>query len=460
MNHKPFLIVIYLTCVVALLSCKKYLEVGPPRVNLTGQTVFASNSTATAAMLSVYIPMEQSGIAHNLTTWGGIASDELTNYSTSASTVAIASNNITPENGNINTIWTSLYQYIYRCNSVIEGTTNNQNLTETVRRQLQGEAYFVRAFCHFQLLNFFGNIPYNKVTDYAVTSTQAQQDATAILPQLIADLQLSKSLLREEYVKGDNTPGTDRIRPNKWAAAALLARVYLFSEQWARAEAETDTVLQKPMYALNPELQQVFRSTSSEVIWQLQPVVPGFNSYAGAVSQPTAFRPFFFSLAQSLVDSFETGDKRKTAWVTLTTYSGQNYSWLHKYKVGQNAPTLTEFTTLIRLAEVYLVRAEARARQDKITLALEDVNRIRDRAGLPGLILTLQEDVVRVVLKERRLELFGEFPHRWFDLTRTNQANTVMPVIKGTSWSSTDQLFPIPQNEMLRHPGMIQNQGY
>lgn len=460
MNNKPFLFLFCCGLLLSAVSCKKYLEVGPPRSNLTGKTVFSSDNTAIAAMLSVYTQMEQSGMAYNVTIYAGTASDELNNHSSSATASAIANNNITPENSNINSLWSSLYNYIYQANSVLEGTASGQGLSDAVRRQLQGEAYFVRAFCHFYLLNFFGNIPYNTVTDYTVTSVQQQQNASQLLPEIISDLKLSKSLLSAAYVKADNTPGTERVRPNKYAAAAMLAKAYLFTKQWGLAEVEADSVLQQSMYALSMDLQQVFRSNSPEVIWQLRPVIPGFNSYAGALLQPTSFRPFFISVRKNLVDSFETGDNRKNSWVTFTTYNGQQYNWLHKYKVGQNAPSLTEFTTLIRLAELYLIRAEARAMQDKLVPALADLNVIRGRAGLTSLSLVTKEDILNAIVREKRVELFGEFADRWLDLVRTNRANTVMPLIKGANWSSTDQLFPIPQTEILRHPGMVQNTGY
>lgn len=454
------LLILFVTLIILVVSCKKYLDVGPPRVNLTGETIFANDNTAIAAMLSVYSQMEQSGMAYNVTTYAGTASDELNNHSTSANAVAIANNNITPENGNILSLWTSMYKYIYQANSVLEGTTDNKNLSEAVRKQLQGEAYFIRAFCHFYLLNLFGNIPYNKVTDYEVTSFQPQQNGTQLLPIIIEDLKISKSLLTNVYVDGNNNAGTERVRPNKYAAGALLAKAYLFNKQWAMAELEADTVLQQSIYSLNPVLQEVFRSASPEVIWQLRPVISGFNSYAGALLQPNSFRPFFISVRKSVVDSFETGDNRKNAWITFTTSGSQTYNWLHKYKVGQNAPSLIEFTTLIRLAEIYLIRGEARAMQDKLNPALGDINIIRARAGLTPLALTTKEDILNAVIKEKRFELFGEFAERWLDLVRTNRANSVMPLVKGANWVSTDQLFPIPQTEMLRHPGMVQNPGY
>lgn len=459
MNYKSFLFITILLLVLTGMSCKKYLEVGPPRVNLTGETVFGSDQTATAALLSVYTQMEQTGLIHAISIAGGIASDELVNHNTSAGPQAIASNNITPENSNVSTLWNSLYNYIYRVNAVLEGVEGNLKINEAVRKQLQGEGLFIRALCHFYLLNLFGNIPYNQVTDYNITSAQSQQNANAVLPLIITDLQTSKSLLPESYVNADNTASTLRVRPNKFAAAALLAKALLYHKKWAEAEAESSLVLQQSIYSLQTDLTKLFRIESPEIILQLHPVIPGFNSYAGGFLQPTATRPTSVSVSKGLVDSFEMGDKRRSDWITYTTYSGQDYQWLHKFKVGQNQ-ALAEFTTLLRLAEVILIRAEARGMQDKFAPALEDLNKVRARAGLPALNITVRDTLLTAIYKERRLELFGETGDRWMDLVRTDRANQIMPPIKGSNWASTDQLFPIPQTEILRHTGIVQNPGY
>lgn len=442
-------------------SCRKYLDVGLPRTQLTGEALFNSDNTAIAAMIAIYTQMEQSGLAYNILTIGGTAADELTNHNASPTAVDIATNNITPENSTISSLWSDLYKYVYEANAVIEGVNRSDAISQPVRRQLLGEAYFIRAYCHFYLLNFFGNIPYNMTTDYTITSAQPQGDASELLSQIIADLIQSKSLLSPTYMNSNNLSTTERVRPNKYAAASLLAKAYLFNGEWEKAEMEADSILQQTnLYSLNSNLVNTFQKTSPEVIWQLQPVIPGFNSFAGALLQPLPFAPFFISVSAHLVDSFEAGDRRRTNWITTTTFNNKSYHWLHKYKVGQNASSVSEFTTLIRLAEVFLVRAEARARQDKLLAALDDINEIRGRAGISPLSLLPREELLHFIYDERRKELFGEFADRWIDLNRTKLADTVMPMIKGNNWASTDRLFPIPLIEMLRHPGMVQNEGY
>jgi hypothetical protein len=97
---------------------------------------------------------------------------------------------------------------------------------------------------------------------------------------------------------------------------------------------------------------------------------------------------------------------------------------------------------------------------DKLSDGLADLNVIRLRAGLAALSTLTKEQLRDAIYKERRCELFGEFSDRWIDLKRSGKINTILGNIKGSNWVSTDQLFPIPLIEMLRHPGMQQNPGY
>lgn len=453
------LLIVYLS-VMMHVGCKKYLEVGHPPNRMTSEDVFSNDNTATAALLAIYAGMESSNIVYNKFLSFGIASDEFTNYRTTADAIAMASNNLTPENGLVSSQWSTHYNYVYQANAILEGLEKSKSLSEPVRRQIMGEAYFIRAWFHFYLLNYFGNIPYNTVTAYETNLNQPQEDANTIYPKLVEELKQAKALLVPGYVNATNAATTERTRPNKFAAHALLARVYLFMSDWPRAEKEVDTLLAQPTYALTTSLNGPFMKNSTEAIWQLQSILPGFNSNVGGSLQPGTGVPNNISIARNLIDSIEAGDGRRSAWITTTTVSGSTYYWWHKYKVGQNASSITEYTTLMRLAEFYLVRAEARAMQDNYTGALDDLNKIRRRAGL-SLFTTLDRvSILNAIMKERRIELFGEYDHRWLDLKRTGRIDAVLGSLKSSNWQTTDQWMPVPITEMLRHPGMKQNQGY
>ena len=116
---------------------------------------------------------------------------------------------------------------------------------------------------------------------------------------------------------------------------------------------------------------------------------------------------------------------------------------------------------VIRLAEMYLIRAEARAQQDKLSLAADDIDAIKTRAGLAPVNRTLsKQGYLQVIENERWKELFVESAHRWFDLKRTGRAITVLKANKGINIDENDLLYPLPTSAILTNPSLVQNPGY
>lgn len=459
MKNYLIIYIIGVSYVIMFASCRKYLDVGGSPTQLTGEEVFNNNLTATAAQLAIYAQMEQEGLALTMQVNGGLSSDEYINFSTTPDAVGIATNNITPENGVILTMWTRLYKYIYQANAILEGVGASTSLSTAVKQQLEGEALFVRAFVYYYAATLFGNIPFHVGTDASVNASASQQTEAEIFSRTIADLERAHTLLSEEYLAPHHAPTSERVRPNRFAAAALLARMHLYLGNWQQAENYAGQVIASSKYALVMNLDNVFLRNSSEAIWQFQAIVPRYNSHAGGLI-PVSGIPNQYSIGPSLTDSFEAGDLRKTSWMRIFSSGGQQYYYPAKFKVGQNAPAITEYSMVLRLAEMYLVRAEAKARLGKVNEALSDLNPLRQRAGLPALAITDQGLLLQAIGKERKLELFAEFGDRWIDLRRTRQADLVMPSVKGSSWSTHDQLYPIPQVELDRNSRLQQNTGY
>ena len=119
-----------------------------------------------------------------------------------------------------------------------------------------------------------------------------------------------------------------------------------------------------------------------------------------------------------------------------------------------------ENSVILRLSEIYLIRAEARLMQGNTGNAKEDLNIIRRRAGLIDNSSNIQSEIADAILKERRVELFLEYGNRWFDLKRTQRADAVLGAFKPGDWQSTDALYPIPLDEIRKAPQLTQNQGY
>lgn len=441
-------------------SCKKDLKIEPPINQLSSELVFSSDNTATSAVTGIYSSMmatNEQVFNSALTLYGGLSADELYYYTPNytdelyTNQLSIASHSMIDRN-----IWTPCYNYIYMANACIEGITSSPALSPAIKSTLTGEAKFIRAFCFFTLTNLFGDVPLALSTNPGINSTSPRSSKADVYYQIINDLEESVNLLPENYASAE------RVRPNKWAANALLARVYLYNKEWAKAETKATKVIDAGPYMLLPNLNDVFLGSSKEAIWQLKPVNPSRNTYEGRTILPSSAsaQPFYL-LTPVQVSAFETGDLRKSSWAKAHTFSGQTYYYPYKYKVrGAAGVPITEYYMVLRLAEQYLIRAEAKAQQNNLSGAASDVNKIRNRSGLTNINPVNQVSMLLAIEQERRVELFSELAHRWFDLKRTDRANSMLSPLKGTNWQSTDQLWPIPQDQINLNSALTQNLGY
>lgn len=280
-----------------------------------------------------------------------------------------------------------------------------------------------------------------------------------IWSQIEADLDQSISLLNNqtEYNEGQ------RIWVNKFVAMALQARVCLFLEKWSKAEELSSKVIENSSsYELLEDLNQVFLKNSKETIWQISPI-KGSSIYPTNTNEATVFiiyprfgRPFgSIELSNSLIAEFESFDKRKSDWI------GQSNDILYypyKYKVRNFYGDPTEYSMVIRFAEQFLIRAEARTYLNNLNGALVDLNKIRTRAGLDEFESESKEIILESIYKERKKELFSEWGHHWFDLKRTKRAQIIFK--DNHTWEDTDLFYPIPEEERMKNPNLSQNLGY
>lgn len=468
----------WMLMILVLSGCKKSVLVAPPATQLVSTSVFVNNITAAAAVTSIYDNMIKtdglsSGI-YSLSLLNGLAADELKNY-----TPSNTSNQqfyINALNSQSPYFWIEIYQEIYVANSVIEGLQTSTGVTPNIKNQLLGEAKFMRAFLHFYAVNLYGDVPLVITTDYHINNVIKRTPENDVYNQIKTDLKDAQNLLSDKFLTPGGSTTTERVRPNKAAATALLARVYLYLGDWANAELQANAIINNTAnYSLVTNLNQVFLENSSEAIWQLQSIRPGYNTFDGKMfilTSPPGSGSFSVALSSSLVNAFEAGDNRFNNWIGQYTSGAQTYFYPFKYKIGtvNVSNPVTEYTMVLRLAEQYLIRAEARARQDNIlgaTGALMDLNMIRQRAGLanyPG--ATDKISVLAAILHERQVELFTEWGHRWFDLKRTGNLNSVMGSPgnicqgKGGTWRPNSALLPIPQSDILINPNLTQNPGY
>lgn len=440
-------------------ACDSFVEVDQPNSQLTSSAVFESQSTADAAMTDIYAQMRENGFCSGklsgLSNLMGTYADDLISYeSGSYSSADFYNNALLASNPTISSLWNATYNQIYAANVIYDGVNKSTALTESFKNQLQGEALFVRAFNHFYLVNIFGDIPYITSTDYKQNSTVTRMPTALVYEQIIADLELAINLLPDTYV------GNYRVRPNKATAQALLARVYLYYGNWSQAiDKATSVINNSSMYAWEENLNNVFLKESTTTIWQLAPDYEGHNTDEGSAFIFFSGPPSLVSLSDELMAQFSNTDLRKELWTKAV--SEGNSTWYHAYKYKEDADTAAslEYSIQFRLAEQYLIRAEARARANDLLGAVEDLNKIRNTAGLPNTTAINQSEILEAILQERRLEFFTEQGHRFFDLKRFEKLDSELSIKSG--WNTTDNLWPLPQSELTANPFLRpQNPGY
>jgi len=256
----------------------------------------------------------------------------------------------------------------------------------------------------------------------------------------------------------DSYRDSERIYPNRKTAQLLLARVYMLESEWGKAEIMADSILLSPLYQFQDDIYEVFHKSGKHILWQLKPQKTG---------DPTTEAPFYyfdnsepnsFVLTQSLIDAFSISDLRRQFWISEVIFNGNSWYRPNKYKnlTGTNT---NEYSIVFRLEEVYFIKAESLARQNRYEDALPYLNATRVRAGLTPLVSISGDDFYNELLAEKRREFFCEFGQRFLDLKRfgrLNELSTVKP-----NWEDDKQVWPLPQSELLLNPDLLpQNVGY
>jgi len=363
-------------------------------------------------------------------------------------------NAMTPINSEATRTWTEAYQTINLANNILEALPVIED--EDLQNQLKGEALFIRGILHFELVRLYalpwvaGAANTQLGVPLILTATKEEAQATmqypraivaAVYNQVLADLTEAESLL----------PATNGVRANSFAATAFLSRVYLQQSDFARARDAANTVISSGNYTLNPIVELIYKNdNTAESIFEIQQ-----NEQNNAGTSNDGLTTFYGSLP-----GIGRGDVRvETAFQNLYATTDTRRTNLLYIGTGTRAGRLrtgkyTEFSTnipIIRLAEMYLIRAEANYRLGTTIgdTPLHDINLIRNRAKAPELTAITLEDI----LLERQLELAFE-GQRIHDIKRTQSATG------GYNFNDPELVFPIPQREIDANLALVQNPGY
>lgn len=437
------------------MGCEDFLEVDTPKDQIDGQMIFSDDRMAVAAISNIYTQLRITGfLAGNRVGAGyllGCYTDELEVVNPQISSHrSFYENAVLSTNTAVKDLWTASYQQIFAVNSILEGLEGATTISAQTKNQLKGEALAIRAVIHFYLSQTFGSVPYIKTTDYNVNRVVAKDSREAIMQFVISDLLIAENLLTINY------PSAGKVRINQTVVKAFLARVHLYSQDWQNAEKYAAEVI-----AVNNQIESVsskFLIESKSALWQLKPETDGKNT-AEAIEYIFQNLPAPQSkIATKLINSFETDDLRKSAWIKFVGDDGLN-ACAYKYKtVGNSAPS-KEYSIIVRTEEMFLIIAECAAeRLDWVTFNLM-INKVRNTSGLSDLNLQNKEDAVNAVMQERSVEFFCEFGHRFYDLKRRNLLESLKAV--KSNWQKYYEVLPLPESELLINQNLLpQNNGY
>ncbi len=491
-----FLLVILLT-VATLSACDSALD-ATPADQVPRSQAFASERNAQASLFGAYSALQFSGV------YGGpgyYAADFTTtnlNFVGSFTTYQALENfSVLSTLGTALTIYDDLYDAILRANGVIVGLEESGAINPDRAAQFQAEAKFIRALCYHNLLRWFAQ-PWNTggandqlgvplvlepVTNPGEVERMPRATVAEVYNQINTDLEEAISTFQQEGVSGPNTNG----RAGLGAVQALLARVRLYQARYESASELATSVIESGEFALLGSVAALYGTSLTEedvfAVVNTTDDNSGTNSFPSSFYLPSALggRGDLIVTPEllSIYDDFEDARQRELIYRVeggsqvfgvpdSTCLSDDTDCWSDKYR----DPNFADNIRVIRLAEMYLIRAEAEARQDDgdEEQALADLNTIRTRAGLEafdsvddigdgdGDDSDANEDgtLISEILLERRRELAFEGKYR-HTLIRLG-----LPLVDENGGVAPDfqRILPIPSEAIDANPELVQNPGY
>jgi hypothetical protein len=506
-----------LLMIITLDSCKKFLD-NKPKTSITTGNAYNTASDIEKALTGAYNTFYGSDYYQ----WenvmlGDVRSDNAYPGGNNEETFFDYDRFILPASNDHNyTNWNALYRGIARCNVLLEkvNAVTDAALTEERRKQIIGEASFLRAFHYYQLVKLWGGVPIELLSNTADPAVNRKPRSTEkeVYDQIVKDLEIALANLPDSYngpsgSETANIPSVNKVRATKGAANALLAKVWAqrSDRDYNKVLQYCDAVISSPAgYSLMSNYADLFDGNhylNQESILEIP-----FEEGSGTASNwgvelylaPEDGWQKYCVPSKDLVAAYDAdGDSvRKNATIAFWNKDGNGdyISWADEnwnpcgdtatkipfnYKQKHPAGWASgDDYYLLRLADIILLKAEAQNELGNTSAAAATLNIVRARAGLAPVSTSLSQSAIKIaILNERRLELAFE-GQRWDDLVRAGVATTVMqalneytytcnngvpdaPVKMDYSHCTQDHLImPIPQLEIDANPNLVQNPGY
>lgn len=505
---------------LGLQSCSKSFTDLTPQGTVTDANYWQTESDATSAANGLYEHFNDDSMFGRGLFWYINASDDMVTGRTDAGSAAVRNFTATGSESRVNSMYKKFYQIIQRANTIISNVPGME-ISETVKQQVLGEAYFMRGYAYFYLAQYYGDqragVPIVTEENMLETTFERPAHVSENFTLIVSDLLKAAEMLPLLTTYGS----ADLGRANKDAAYAYLAKTNV---QWARYDASkwTDVVTycdmvtnsgsgRKLIDTDDPEedFASVFyieNNYSSEYIFSvvsnktqgcILPAVLFENTGYGLYNGWGYFHPTL-----ELYNAFEEGDYRKKATIlefndTFTLFGSerQYYSsnsqtgfqfkkYMHPFRTPSadhlnpngDYPTSDLNVPLVRYADILLMKAEAQIMQGQNGDA--EINLVRDRAGLAAIQAATMADLKR----ERRSEFAAEYTDRHSDLVRwgdaqaayaqpatgrqhTTKTDPTSPYTVVQVWAARNfdptihHVWPIPPAD-VSNSGIAQNEGW
>ena len=445
-NMKAYKFILPLSLLIGLGSCDSFLDV-QPRSSISDDKTIVDKASAETAINGVYDSF-RSYYSTNFQSIGYLSGDNIQWTGSQSQIQEFINHRVNAENSTISAVWSGIYSTLNRINHVIEKVPNVQDaqLTPALKNKIIGEAYFLRALAYFDLARVWGGAPIVTKPTAIPSDNQGIERSSQeqVYAQVLADLNAAEPLLPAT---------TDRFRATQKTVWALKSRYYLYQKDYAKAEEyATKVITDAANYQLVKPYNAFFANDARGTTESVFEIFYSVNETNGHRTQwqpqekggTRQWAPNDALVA--LVNDPETGGNRST--LVAKDNQGRWYGNMY-YRSPATDPTF-----VIRIAELYLIRAEARAHTGTLAGALADLNAIRERAGIAKSTASTADQLLLAIENERRIE-FALEPHRWFDLVRTGRAATVLNVT-----DPNRLLLPVPAEQLLIYKALKQNPGY
>jgi tetratricopeptide (TPR) repeat protein len=455
------IIVVIIIGLTVIASCKKsFLDEADP-AKISPLSYYKTAADMQAAVNASYAGLQ--AVYYNWFIYGDVASDNA--YTSGAASSSLQGEfdlpPVSTTNFNLSNTWNESYRSISRANIVlnkIEGASLDANM----KKAFTGQAKFIRALNYFNLVRMFGAVP------LVLTEIPSSEEAFAYARETVPNIytQIIKDLKEAEQELPVSFPAAESGKATSGAAKVILGKVYLTQKKYTEAAAKLKEVIDAGTYALLPVYDDVFKPSNGqnkEVVFAVNYKKGGIGegspwanvfvpNQSGNAITPVGVAGGYAQVTEDFDQAFEANDLRKS--ISVGVYQTV-FKYTRKYLDVPTANVDSDNDWIVtRYADVLLMYAEALNESGNVTLAIDYLNMIRKRANLiERTIVDIPDQAAfrLAVEKERRVEL-GFEGHRWFDLLRTERAQTVMNAYFIKENVKRNGTFVVLQNYMLVFP--------